>query len=506
MALPLGPVQGRSAIVIGGGIAGLVAAHVLAQHFEAVTLVERDVLDGSAPRTGVPQARHQHLLLAGGAIALEGLFPGLHDELFAAGAHLLDVGADIGWLTPVGWAPRVRSGLTVPACSRELLEAHLRRRVAGIPSVLFLDGQEVHGLVASGDRGAIAGVQLRARAERGPSAVERVMSADLVVDASGRGSHAPRWLTQLGYPTPRETVVNARLGYASRLYRGQAELPAGLKGAIVRSAPPACQRGGVVMPIENGHTLVTLVGLGGDYPPTDETGFTAFARSLRDPLLAEAVKDAEPLPGIAGSRATQNRVRHYERPGALPEGLVVLGDAACAFNPVFQQGMAVAVLGALTLERCLREPDRGDLSRRFQRSLSALQATPWMLATAADLRVSGVVGSQPSLRRRLCQHYLRHVAQRASEDARVRRSYLEVLNLVQPARALLRPGVVGSVVAGASRRALRAQRAPGVLRHPRQTPSGQELLASCATRTPDLTGSGVTHAAADSEMIAVSGP
>jgi 2-polyprenyl-6-methoxyphenol hydroxylase-like FAD-dependent oxidoreductase len=250
---------------------------------------------------------------------------------------------------------------------------------------------------------------------------------------------------------PRETVVNARLAYASRLYRGTPELPGGLRGAIVRAAPPACQRGGIVMPIEGGHCIVTLVGMGGEHPPTDPAGFDAFARSLRNPLLGDAVGAAEPCPQIAGSRATQNRVRHYERLADLPEGLVVLGDAACAFNPVVQQGMTLAVMGAVMLGRHLDRPARDGLTHRFQRALAAMNATPWRLATATDLRVRGVVGSPPGVRARTCQRYLGHVARRAAEHDTVRRAHLEVLHLVRPARALLRPAVLGPVVAGALR-------------------------------------------------------
>jgi 2-polyprenyl-6-methoxyphenol hydroxylase-like FAD-dependent oxidoreductase len=445
----MAPGHRAAAVVVGAGISGLAAARVLAERFASVTLVERDRLGEGRARTGVPQARHQHLLLAGGAMALERLLPGLLDELAAAGAHLLDAGEDIGWLMAGGWAPRVRSALTVPACSRELLETTVRARVEALPGVSVLDGHDVRDLVVHDDGRTIAGVRVRARGDR--SSADLVLPAELVVDAAGRGSPAPRWLAELGRTTPRETVVNARLAYASRLYHGVPELPDGLRGAIVRAAPPACQRGGIVMPIESGRCIVTLVGMGGEHPPTDPAGFDAFARSLRDPLLADAVSRAEPCPQIAASRATQNRVRHYERLADMPEGLVVLGDAACAFNPVMQQGMALGVMGALMLGRCLDRPGRHGVTRRLQRALAAMNTTPWMLATAIDLRVRGVVGAPPGARARACQRYLGHVGRRAGERGRVRRHHLEVLHFVRPARALLRPAVLGPVVAAALR-------------------------------------------------------
>src|SRR5918998_5612252 len=98
-----------------------------------------------------------------------------------------------------------------------------------------------------------------------------------------------------------------------------------------------------------------------------------FARSLRTPLLYEAIKDAEPISAISGYRDTENRRRHYEKLSRQPDNFVVTGDAASAFNPVYAQGMTTAALGAEVLEECLRESGQGDdlsgLSKRFQKRL-----------------------------------------------------------------------------------------------------------------------------------------
>ena len=107
------------AVVIGGGIAGLLAARVLTDHFERVTLVERDHFPETAsPRKGLPQSRHLHVLLTRGRMALEQLFPGIGDELLAPGAEAIDAAGDIAWLTPAGWGTRFPSDIRSFACSR----------------------------------------------------------------------------------------------------------------------------------------------------------------------------------------------------------------------------------------------------------------------------------------------------------------------------------------------------------------------------------------------------
>src|SRR5262249_6340950 len=148
---------------------------------------------------------------------------------------------------------------------------------------------------------------------------------------------------------------------------------------------------GLIVPIEGGRWLVTLTGRGGATPPTDEAGFLEFARNLPSPVLYEALREAEPLSPISGFRGTENRLRHFERLRRWPEGFVVLGDAACAFNPVYGQGMTTAALGAVALGECLKEQRRrggqpAGVARRFQQKLAEVTGVPWTLATGEDHR------------------------------------------------------------------------------------------------------------------------
>ena len=311
----------RHAVVVGGSMAGMLAARVLSDHFDDVTLLERDRFpETPTARKGLPQGRHAHALLERGREVLERFFPGLTGELVRAGAELLDATQDFAWMSPYGWYVRCPSDLLQISSSRDLIDRVVRGRVAALPNVRIRQGVDVAGLIRGPGRGAgVAGVRLRARpagleADRGGEE----LAADLVVVADGRNSRLPDWLTALGYEAPQETVVNSFQGYASRFYRPAAGFQADWRSLYIQQAPPADPRGGVVFAVEGGRWLVSLVGGDGDYPPTDEAGFLAFARSLRSPALYEAIVGAEPLTPIVGQRATENRLRHYDRLGALP--------------------------------------------------------------------------------------------------------------------------------------------------------------------------------------------
>ncbi len=441
------------ALVMGGSMAGMLAARVLADHFERVTIVERDHFpEEPLARKGVPQARHVHVLLKHGRITLERLFPGLQDEMVAAGAPLLDMAADAAWLTPAGWGVRFPSHLALLAFSRDLLDWSVHRRLTALENVLFVEDCDVTGLLANAGGTGVAGARVRSTNQRNRGSEEQ-LRADLVVDASGRGSRAPRWLAELGYTSPQETTINAHVGYASRVYRRPAGFQGDWKVVFVQAAPPDFTRGGLLQPVEGGRWMLTLVGGDRDYPPTDEAGFMEFARSLRSPMIYESIKDAETLSPIYRYRATENRLRHYERLSRWPENLLIMGDAACAFNPVYAQGMTTAALGVETLERCLSEQHRrkpnGDLTglaRGFQKKLAKVNSAPWTLATGEDYRYLGTEGGTPDRMTRFMHRYMDQVMQLSTKDANVRLVLLEVFNLLKPPTALFRPGILARVL------------------------------------------------------------
>src|SRR5271166_6172978 len=442
----------RHAVVVGGSMAGMLAARVLADHFKLVTLLERDHLpDTPSHRMGLPQARHVHVLLERGRMALERLLPGLTTDLLAAGALLLDTSGDLAILTPFGWGLRFRSGLQLLACSRNLIDWVIRRRVAARPNLRFWQEVTATGLVAAPDGQAVAGVRLRSRhgGTLGPAGEEE-LAADWVAVASGRDARLPNWMAALGYATPPETVVNSFLGYATRLYHPPRGYQAEWKGLTIYAAPPNDPRGGAVIPVEGGRWLVMLTGGDGDYPPTDEAGFLDRARTMRAPDLYEAIRDAEPIGPIVGYRVTENRLRHYERAGRWPEGLVALGDAVCALNPVYGQGMTTAALGAEVLDRCLRRSRapqgiRPGTGRKFQRELARTIAAPWLLATGTEYRFRRTEGPPRRRSTRMMHRYVDALTRLATRNAGARRRLMEVLHLLRPPAALFGPGVLSYV-------------------------------------------------------------
>ncbi|HEY9804692.1 MAG TPA: FAD-dependent monooxygenase [Leptolyngbyaceae cyanobacterium] len=431
----------RHAVVIGGSIAGMLAAVVLTKYFNRVTIIERDHLsEQPEQRPGVPQAHHLHVLLKRGLDIIEQLFPGIQTELAASGAIAINASADYLWFGVGGWTPRFSSDLNVYSFTRNLLEWIIRRRLTTNNRVVFVQKAIVTGLLSNPNKTQVTGVQVRQKFDEGQDNSSRQIdfTADLVVDASGRNSRAPDWLEAMGYTRPKETVINSFLGYSSRLYKLEENLAADWLGALVTAKAPGT-RGGVMSVVEGNRWIVTLAGIGRDYPPTDEAGFLDFARSLRNPIIYEAIKDAQAISPITAYHRTENRWLHYEKLSRLPSGFVLVGDAVCAFNPVYGQGMTTAALGALTLDECLSKQlshhtdgNLVGLERRFQKQLSKIIAVPWLMATGEDFRWHTTVGGRPNLMTQLMQMYLDQVLLLAAESADIHRLFLEVMHLLKP--------------------------------------------------------------------------
>ena len=443
-------VANNSAIVIGGSISGLIAARVLTDYFEQVIIIERDRFPAKPEfRQGVPQSLHVHALLTKGKEILEQLFPGLTAELIEQGVLEIDAIADWRSLFADGWAPYFSSGITFPTCSRNLLENTIRKRLSNYHNLKFLEAHQVSGLLVSIDRQSITGVKVKSQSNQ-----EFELSAQLVVDASGRNSQTPQWLESLGYQNPQETVINSFLGYASRWYQKPPEFVAPWKGVTLMAKPQDCKRGGVLYPVENQTWIVTLAGISKDYPPTDEDGFLEFARSLRSQEIYAAIKSAQPLSPIYGYRRTENRLRHYDKLTRFPENFVVMGDAVCSFNPVYGQGMTVAALDGLTLTNCLKQQlnqknrNLVGFSRRFQKQLAQIKETPWLMATSDDLRWLTTIGAEPDLKMRLMHKYIEQVISTACHNNHVHKTFVEVAHMIKSPTALFTPNVFLKVLSG----------------------------------------------------------
>jgi 2-polyprenyl-6-methoxyphenol hydroxylase-like FAD-dependent oxidoreductase len=340
----------------------------------------------------------------------------------------------------------------VLAFTRPLLDLHVRRRLSQNSRIEILDNTDVLRLIPGASKNEVAGVLICPRNSETDRRVAKELRADLVVDATGRASRAPRWLNELGYKAPEETIIDAHLGYASRLYRIPETFTNDWKCAYVQAAPPERKRGAILFSVEGNRWLVTLTGGGGDHPPSDEAGFLEFARSLPVSTIYDAMCAAEPLTPIKTHRATQNRIRRYD--GAeLPHNFLLLGDAVCAFNPVYGQGMTVASLGAVTLHRNLIEqrtqhPEGNlvGLSRRFQKQLAKVNEAPWMLATGEDYRYRETEGGAPTAMNRFMHRYMDQVIALSTHSVSVRRVLMRAFNILVPPTALFHPRVLFRVL------------------------------------------------------------
>lgn len=438
------------AVVIGGSIAGILAARVLSDYFVRVTVLDRDAFpETPAHRKGIPQSHHAHGLLERGREIIEQLFPGIVGELQADGAFSARNTVPLAVVSPAGKlrSEPVEAGHT--AFSRFFLEWHLRRRLLQRTNVTITAHAEVKALLSDPHRTRITGVHVEKRHGGGTE----ILEADLVVDASGRHSPAPKWLVDLGYDAPREETINSNIGYASRFYKKPENFPAEWDSIVINGRPPHNPRAGLILAIENDCWHVTLGGFAGHFPPTDEAGFLEWARALPDPSLYASIRIAEPLTPIRGFRTPKNRLRHFEALKRWPERFIVTGDSVCAFNPIYGQGMTTSALDALVLEdnlRLQRQHPRAGFEQRFQRAIAQTVAAPWLIATGEDLRWEGIrlEGAGPRFGLRGLHRYMNLVLKQAREDFTVSQAYFDVLHMYAPPESLMHPRVLLRVLGG----------------------------------------------------------
>ena len=434
---------GKEAIVIGASIGGILAARVLADAFERVTIIERDAfpLPGEQ-RKGVPQGRHAHGLLASGFKIMSDLFPGLKDVLVAQGGMEGSTTSTVRWNMGPGSHRQFESDLVGILVSRPLLEANLRERLMALPNVRAISGCDVLGLVTSADKRQVTGARILRRRE---GSVEEVLPASLVVDASGRGSRSQAWLEALGYERAHEEHVRINFSYTTRIYRRSPSALNGDRGLIV-GATTETRRAGVLLAQEGDCWIVTLGGYMGDAAPGDEAGFLQFARTLCTPELAEVIQNAEPIGEAVQFKIPSSQRRHFEKLARFPTGYLVFGDAICSFNPIYGQGMSVAAQEAVVLRACLQDGLEGLAQRFFQQAAKVIDI-PWSIAVGGDLRFPEVEGPR-SGQIKFINWYLERLHAVARYDKTVALAFHKVTNLTAPPPSLMKPGIALRILIG----------------------------------------------------------
>ena len=441
-------------MVLGGSIAGLLAARVLSEHADAVVVVERDeVRTGDEARKGVPQGRHAHGLLARGQEIFETLLPGIADDLRRAGAVFGPLGQQQWILGGRRLALPPMAETVAFTCARPLLEARVRERVRALPNVELRSGCDILGVVTGADR--VTGARILPRAD---GAAPEVLDADLVVDATGRGSNLPRWLTALGYDAAAEERVTVGVRYSTVIARRKPSHAEGASCVVVAAAPPN-RRCGVALAIDHEHWILTFPGYLGESAGRTWDELVAFARQLPSPELFELMRDTTPVSDVVTASFPHSQWRRYDRMRRHPAGIVAFGDAICSFNPIFGQGMTVAACEAVELGRAATRVPLPQLWRAFYRRTRPIVEVPWSMAVGNDLRFAEVEGRR-SVGGRMLALYLDRLFAVAASDPVVAEAFLRVTHLLAPPPTLMAPGVLWRVLRGPRpRRAVLAGRA-----------------------------------------------
>jgi hypothetical protein len=364
--------------------------------------------------------------MAAGVAAFDQLTPGWREELVARGAVPFDASADAAIRFPTGWLPRTPSGITSYACSRALLENVLRGGFTGDSRVRVREDQNVVGLVGAEGGERVTGVRTAGPDGSG----EATVVADLVVDASGRGSALPDWIHRFPQRLRvEETVVEPRMWYVSRWFHLEPDHAPDWQCLSIAPAAGTPPRTAMMMRAEHDRWGVVLLAPAGEALPADDKAFLDFTASLGDGKLREALARAKPVSPIQHYGFASNRVRHYDRLTDWPAGLIALGDAVCALDPYFGLGMTVTARGAVLLDEYLnQECGRLVFGHEFQKQLAKLNTQPWRLATGCDADGDPVARDDESLGRLYAA---------APRNAEIAHALLAVQHLLRPAETLM---------------------------------------------------------------------
>ncbi len=382
------------AVVIGASIAGLCAARVLSDFYDRVTVFERDDLPSTAAnRATVPQDRHLHMLMARGANEFESLFPGLLDDMVAAGVPMLENRPDCIHLGAaghvLGTGHTLRDEFTAYVPSRPHLEWQIRRRVLEIANIEIVQRPVAEPRFETALQ-RVTGVLLDPVV---PGQEPEFVAADLVVDAAGRGTRLPVWLTQWGYQRAPEATVDIGINYATHQFR----MPEGLiaEKVVVAGASHDKSLGLGMLYYEDGTWVLTTFGVAHEKPPRTFPEMLALAEELLPEHFNAALARAEPVGEPAYHAFPVSRWRRYHKLERFPAGIVPFGDAVVSFNPTFGQGMTMTSLQAGNLRRALEEAG-GDAGNELAATLARFTAKTtfpvWMMNAIGDVALHHAKG------------------------------------------------------------------------------------------------------------------
>jgi 2-polyprenyl-6-methoxyphenol hydroxylase-like FAD-dependent oxidoreductase len=439
---------GKRAVVIGAGIGGLATAGALAQYFEQVDILERDRLAATAEsRSGTPQDRHPHGLLAGGLRALDQIFPGFKSDLAAAGAVPVSFARDVQFEHPqVGVLPKRDFGISVLCATRPLIELVLRRRAEAVANIMLRPASRVIGIVPAAGGAGVRGVQF----VNGSGRFE-TLDADLVVDASGRGAPTLTLLDALCWDRPQMTAIGVDITYATAVVEMPPDATTEWKLVLTLPDPPHLALHAIMVPTEDGRWITAIA----DHSATAwiETwdAFLEASRSLITPTVHNALRYAQPPEGIRHYRFPVSTWKHFERLPRLPRGVLPVADAFCRFNPIHGQGMSSAAKQALllqdVLDRAAADPDPiAAVQAGFMAEVASVLETPWIMSTSGDLAFPQTRGERPD-NFTDARQFEAALFRAAVADPVVHRAMIEVAQLLQPHQRLREPDIIRRIEA-----------------------------------------------------------
>lgn len=370
------PVLFDTACVLGGSIAGLFAARVLADHARQVFVLERDNL-GAGPRAGVPQGRHYHLLLPTGKLWLDRWLPGFTRHAEELGAVLTP--ADKSQFT-IDDRPRIPGD--APAAlilTRPFLEARVREKVLALPNISVVRG---HATGLAYRTGQVSAVHYTDRNGT------HVLPADFVVDAMGRASKLSDWLHHDGYDRPPLERVHTGIHYATtRFKRPEPAEELDVLWASARYTQPhlidevALAAAGA---IEDDQWLMTFMSYRDERP--NRTVDTMRATAARLPHPFPEVTAGGQVGDVTTFYQAESRRRDFTAVTRFPARLVSIGDAVASFNPTYGQGMSSAALHASCLSHYLHaEPDLDSTASEFFRLQKVIVDAAWTISATGDI-------------------------------------------------------------------------------------------------------------------------
>ena len=438
---------GGRAVVIGAGIAGLSAARALSDYFEQVVILEADDLpSGPVPRKGVPQGKQVHGLLGGAVKAINELFPGIEEDLVKAGAVSIRNGWDIELEFSVpAPLPRRDLDLLIYAMSRPLLEFTIRQRLEQQRNVTLRWQSRVLEIVGESDGAWVSGIRFRT----GNGEIE-TLSTDFIVDASAQGTPTLSFLKATGRQLPEQTTIGVDIRYATGTFEDiHQKSPANALGVVTFPNAPNSGRCGYLIPIENNRMHLLLSGRGTDAPSADADEYKEYAKGLATPSIYNAIKDANLIGNVSRYDFPESTWRHFGLLGDFPRRLIPVGDAVCRLNPVYGQGMTVAIMEANLLRQLLQNASRevdplSGLGQAFVTEVEKLIEDPWNISAVPDFVYPQTRGERPpNLEDMLKFHGA--LFRIAAEDPAVHKLLFEVQHLLKLRSALEDPELVSRV-------------------------------------------------------------